>query len=227
MKNKKGFTLPEILITVVVIGIIAAITINIINTNVRKAEIESKLKQNYAIFNNALTQATIDNGAIDSWPIFREKGSSTLTEKEFLEKYIIPNIKLIKPLEQTSLKELGYSRVFKQPNGSNDTNFPYTANFNVLSLNNGTIIFPIYYGNKDGLVIPMDINGIKGPNVFGKDAFAFYIDFNDFTPRVWGFGATLAGASGNINNCKTYGQYCATLIQAAGWKIPKDYPVKI
>ena len=30
MKIKKGFTLPEILITIVVIGIIAAITINII-----------------------------------------------------------------------------------------------------------------------------------------------------------------------------------------------------
>ena len=44
MKNKKGFTLAEVLIALTVIGIIAAITINIIATNSRRTEIETKLR---------------------------------------------------------------------------------------------------------------------------------------------------------------------------------------
>lgn len=226
-KIQKGFTLPEVLITLIVIGIIAAITIMIINSNIRKAEVESKLKQNYAIFNNALIQATIEHGAVDSWSIYKDKGASTLTEKEFTETYLIPYIKVLKPMKRTNLKNLGYKNSFKLPNGNYHQFFTISRDMDVFFLNNGTFVTTLYNGQKNGLIIDMDINGQNGPNMVGKDTFAFYIDFNDKNPRVWGFGITLYSPNTLKTNCASSGDYCSSLIQQNGWKIPKDYPVKI
>ena len=44
LKNNKSFTLSEVLITLVVIGIIAAITVPVIMANHKKTEASSKLK---------------------------------------------------------------------------------------------------------------------------------------------------------------------------------------
>ena len=102
MKIKKGFTLPEILITIVVIGIIAAITINIINTNVRKAEIETKLKKAVSILNSALYKATIDFGPPDQWIEIR----NSQNYEEIATKYLAPYIMTLKPIEKTTLQGL-------------------------------------------------------------------------------------------------------------------------
>ena len=44
MKINEGFTLSEVLITLVIIGIIAAVTVPVIMANYKKAETAAKLK---------------------------------------------------------------------------------------------------------------------------------------------------------------------------------------
>ena len=58
---KKAFTLAEVLITLTIIGIVAAITINIIFNNQEEAY-RSGLKKSYSIMQQALKKAAYDNG---------------------------------------------------------------------------------------------------------------------------------------------------------------------
>ena len=104
MKKKKGFTLSEVLITLTVIGIIAAITINILNTNAREAEVETKLKRMVGILNMALFRASIEHGPSYTW----QESDSDI----FNEKYLIPNLRLIKPPIAQSLSDIGYKKTW-------------------------------------------------------------------------------------------------------------------
>ncbi len=58
----KGFTLSEVLITVGIIGIIAAFTIPGVITNYQKKVTAEKLKAAYQMFFNALNLALNDTG---------------------------------------------------------------------------------------------------------------------------------------------------------------------
>ncbi len=68
MQNKNGFTLAEVLITLVVIGIIAAITVPVVMANHRKTETATRLKKFYSNFTNAIKLAEIEQGIpADEW----------------------------------------------------------------------------------------------------------------------------------------------------------------
>lgn len=60
--TKIAFTLAEVLITLGIIGIVAAITIPTIIQNTQKQEIKSAWKENYSIVNQATMQIKADNG---------------------------------------------------------------------------------------------------------------------------------------------------------------------
>ncbi|MCD7879252.1 MAG: type II secretion system GspH family protein, partial [Candidatus Gastranaerophilales bacterium] len=57
-----GFTLSEILIALVIIGIIAAITVPVIYANYQERALKSALKKNYSVLKQALDKYYIDNG---------------------------------------------------------------------------------------------------------------------------------------------------------------------
>ena len=59
---KSGFTLAEVLITLVVIGIIAAITVPVVMANHKRTETASKLKKFYATMSEAIKLSEIENG---------------------------------------------------------------------------------------------------------------------------------------------------------------------
>ena len=54
---KKAFTLAEVLITLVIIGIIAAITIPIVHQNQEKRALYSQFMKTYSTLNQAMTMA--------------------------------------------------------------------------------------------------------------------------------------------------------------------------
>ena len=238
MKNKKGFTLAEVLITLTVIGIIAAITIMIINSNIKKAEIEAKLKKAVSVLNSAIYKATIDYGPPDQWP---EMGNNT-DYKIIAQKYIAPYLTTLKPVKDISLKDLGYKSDIKAPNGSKFARMgsSYTNRYPVIILNDGTTFLKIYYGARQFEYI-IDINGPKGPNVAGKDVFQLAIDTTKQTPIARMFILKTQrrdSETGEIyfedntslntdNSCGKAGQYCGWLIERNGYKIPDDYPIKI
>ena len=245
MKIKKGFTLPEILITVVVIGIIAAITISIIAENGRKTEIETKLKKTISVLNNALLRATVDYGAVSGWTEF----NSTLSPNTFTTKYIAPYVITTRKIsndrrEGLTMEELGYkSYLIKDPTGNVAPYMPISAQkFPRILLGDGTIILRLVtLTNANSIIYVVDINGPKGPNVAGKDFFYFALEGRLENPTVLPAGLINAkkdNSTGEVTieertiddlktNCADTGTYCAAIIQKQGWKITKDYPVKI
>jgi len=62
---KKGFTLAEVLITLVVIGIVVALTIPALLQNTRQAELKTALKKSIAVLNQAIVMS-IAQDSIDA-----------------------------------------------------------------------------------------------------------------------------------------------------------------
>lgn len=64
---KKGFTLAEVLITLGIIGIVAAMTLPQLILKYKEQETVTRVKKFYSVFSQAYTQAILDNGTIDNW----------------------------------------------------------------------------------------------------------------------------------------------------------------
>ena len=65
--NKKAFTLAEVLITLTIIGIIAALTIPNLMQKWQDQHTVSAVKEAYAILNNAVKLAVRENGPTTEW----------------------------------------------------------------------------------------------------------------------------------------------------------------
>ncbi len=237
-KNYNGFTLSEVLITLGVIGIIAAMTLPVLIGNYKKKETIIKLKKIYTVLSQLVILSQEDNGSAN----FSTKDTvDANTVKNFFEIYWHPY------LNAPTIAKNGES--FYQSNG-----FVYKyLNGNIRDMGvqtsyaNGRILFQTYDGtiyflwmmvwetikDNDGNIISqtakydskqtvyVDINGTNNPNTFGKDIFIFVIDFDNNNVKPYGYNTN------NINdhcNKSSSGFYCAAKIMADGWKIKDDYP---
>jgi prepilin-type N-terminal cleavage/methylation domain-containing protein len=67
-QNKNsGFTLAEVLITLAIVGVIAALTIPAVVKNYQKTQIISKLKKVYSAINQAYNMSQAENGMYQTW----------------------------------------------------------------------------------------------------------------------------------------------------------------
>ena len=82
---KKGFTLAEVLITLGVIGVVAALTLPSVIQNHRQKAVETKLAKFYSMVNQAIQRSELDNGETKTW----YDGYSQITD-EFINKYFMP-----------------------------------------------------------------------------------------------------------------------------------------
>jgi len=75
----------------------------------------------------------------------------------------------------------------------------------------------------------IDVNGLKGPNYYGRDIFQFYIT-NGKGPAIYPVGgpegkdfgwswSTGNGGMGYCNKFSTYGETCAGRIMDEGWQM--------
>ena len=64
MNIKNGFTLAEVLITLGIIGIVAALTMPSLIQNSKRQETSARLKKFYSTMSQALIMAELDNGPI-------------------------------------------------------------------------------------------------------------------------------------------------------------------
>ena len=69
----KSFTLAEVLITLGIIGIVAAMTLPIVIGNYKKQVVSSRLKKFYSIMNQAILMSENDNESIEYWDFYEGK----------------------------------------------------------------------------------------------------------------------------------------------------------
>ena len=215
-----AFTLAEVLITLGIIGIVAALTMPAIIANHQKKETVAKLKKVYSVLQQATTFAKQEYGEVSEWDYS--------DPYEFGQKYFKPYLKVIvdSQKERYSYTDLtGQSHAY--------------STWPTLILADGTFIF-IYFSEAYhvNFHIGVDINGKQKPNKLGRDLFIFTYYNNALrTFSQYEAGTTIRkrqdvvseGTSGQCNkNARGgvlgVGSYCSTLIEMDGWEIKDDYP---
>ncbi len=217
-----AFTLAETLITLAIIGVVAAITIPSLVQKYQKRVTVTKLQRTYAVMNQAINMAVAENGDVTSWAIdCGISGTATCTTDEALDwfmKYIGKNLKIVKT-EKTQT-DVG------------DGFMLYLNDGTILVTNNALIDWFLY----------LDAKAYKNP-IPTRNRFAFrlnpiltngqdadknkYSVKSSFEPYAWNWDGTRDGLfhSTNEYGCgESESQYCAKLIQQDGWQIKEDYP---
>ena len=206
-----AFTLAEVLITLGIIGVVAAMTMPSLMQNYKRQQATARIKKFVSVINQALISAENDLGPREDW-VIGEMGNSD-SAYNFLNTYIKPYIKSA-DIEKRTLFGMNMATL-RFVDGSQ------------MSVKIGAC-YDIWY----------DINGEKGPNEKGRDIFVFILcknggcNFN--SNQVRGFYCAPTGEQfpthGQlIDNCKNYrtdgGNYCTILLEQNGYEFPKDYPL--
>ncbi len=221
MKKKIGFTLAEVLITLAVIGVVAALTIPTLVQNYKKKVVETKLSQFYTMMNQAVKLSEIDNGEQSTWL----PNSGDYSIEEYFNKYFAPYLKVVKtePEDDCTIRV-------------------YLANGTVMKVSKAD---SAWYHDPH---FKLYINGTTNGSVCGKDMFVFkqvIIEINKNLYRQGGItpyttrypsgwddisddeiNKILREDEGNGCSSSSSRYYCAALIMRNGWKIPDDYPIK-
>lgn len=100
--HNKAFTLSEVLITLGIIGIVAAITLSALTAKYKKIVTATQLKKSYTTILQAFTMAQKDYGDISNWEFIKTQSvSGDLTPLKdslniFANRYLIPYIEVVK-----------------------------------------------------------------------------------------------------------------------------------
>ena len=230
-----GFTLAEVLITLAIIGVVAALTMPSLIAKYQKKATVSKMQKDIAVLEQAIRMSEAENGEIATWSLPDENMAGNT--KFFAEHYFLPYLKTLKTSIPSS--EDCWENT-KSISGKTSNNYTIGNAFGLSSacatLANGSNIYFWAYNpfdnNPPHVQIWVDINGKKAPNMLGKYVFGFLIVFSNGKFKPSGFGLTreeLTSESSeggcNKNNQSVHaGQNCSGLIATDGWVISDDYP---
>jgi len=231
--KKQAFTLAEVLITLTIIGVVAAMTIPTLVTNYNKRVVEVRLQKTHAELYQAFKLAEVDHGNLATWSY--TAGNSNDNIGNFIKKYLLPYIKHSKYCEKSNLQDC-----FVTPleSASGLMGFPTSEAYThqrALTLNNGvTVFFQSGFGsdNSKHLHVVVDVNGPKqGSNLLGKDIFSMFFSLNNneqLRQGFWMYGFNnqiIPTREEMLQLCKSENpRMCSALIQNDGWKIKDDYP---
>ena len=174
--RKSGFTLAEVLITLGIIAVVAAMTLPTLLNNSQNRQLEAGLKKNYSVIQQALDMYQADNG-------YRLKSHDNIGN-DMLKKAIMPYLSVLKDcgygLEPSACVQSDQSGASVHPNPyRNYSNSRVVDNSKFddgqLILTDGSMLFFENVG-ADLLLIHVDVNGYgKNPNRWGFDLFTFQI----------------------------------------------------
>lgn len=233
---KRAFTLAEVLITLGVIGVVAAMTMPVLLQLHTNRVVETRLAKFYSTINQAIKLAENEYGEKEIWYDNKAYGMELDENGE--------------PIQGTSLyknwfdKYLGKYLVISKTE-IDDAGRPtfYFDDGTALQLRNATSAYDynFYVTNPKKC-----INKYKSlENAYGKCAFIFiyaplepktfsemwiYHVHKGVEPYKFNWDGTKEGLfTGNYgcNIDSTYKHYCTALIQYNGWKIPKEYPFRV
>ncbi|MBR1753944.1 type II secretion system protein, partial [bacterium] len=187
----RGFTLAEVLITLGIIGVVAALTIPTLMQKTNEREIISALKKSHSNLSQAYKLAKVEHGSPDTW-YNEESDVNDTTRSTLMGEIFKPYLKNAKYCGtgtglgcfdyETSVDFAGNEKI----KYGNET---YLSKF---ILADGTSIFFFSYGGtarnlggpykKSYGSIGVDINGAKLPNKKGVDTFLFIITEDTILP---------------------------------------------
>ena len=210
LHKKVAFTLAEVLITLGIIGVVAALTLPTIIQNYKKSVIETSVKKFYTNINQAIIMSERDNGDMHEWSRTDWDGDGASTWDAYFDKYMV-TIKRLKTSD-------GKNTIFVFSDGSglriNASDFfwcvkaDYVDDFYKYNKSAQCMLFGFYptypvSGSKDCVIANYRDKGVEP-----------YIHGNSNCSRINDPEYLCNGAY------KEY--YYARALQINGWKFPKN-----
>lgn len=175
LKSNVGFTLAEVLITLGIIGTVAALTIPAIISKTNNLAFETALKKQISVIQNQLDYMSF-NENLNSCYVTVIKDPDRLNNTIYssnngdcagIKNGLIQNMKLT-PV--TNYSEIYTARQIVKANDGISSNF--TLDYDIIKSNaasylsaDGTVLYI------NGVYLIIDTNGKKGPNKWGYDVF--------------------------------------------------------
>ncbi|MFR1672810.1 MAG: type II secretion system protein [Candidatus Gastranaerophilaceae bacterium] len=193
---RAAFTLAEVLITIGIIGVVAALTLPSLIEEHKNKEIVTALKRHYSVMGNAY-QLAINESAPDTWSYSVDKEQVSRDFADEISKYL----NVAKRFDNYTEKNM-YGLT-----GEKVTNPTFPT---VLVLNDSS---KIYFGGSyfsssctgnarlltvadECMWVAVDVNGDKKPNKLGDDIFYFVMTKTSYVPGGDGYW--------EINKCRPY-----------------------
>ncbi len=219
---KKAFTLAEVLITLAIIGVVAALTIPTVVKNYQKHVAAVRLKKMYDVISQAILKAEAENGPMATWDMGCEvenvpNGSSIMhicyDPTVFHQRYLLPYLKVIRYCDSTDASKGCPPFTFKYLSGDGLRTIGPSREYPIIYLADGTRMWAsaadLWYTNTQtgALIVKysrgelwVDITGDAGPNTAGKDIFSFYLlkDYMGYSGLK--LGSNYLGSGGASSN---------------------------
>ena len=207
-----GFTLAEVLITLGVIGVVAAMTLPVLISKYRDRQYVTGLKKAVAILDNAYRLAIFENGGSNDFgyleaeyvPLPPEEGSGVYNKNgnynsDMLFKAMKSHLNVIKDCGKNS-EDGCFPETLKSPFRDKTWSIVHnqgnSRRFFILSDGMSIGITPAY--------AYIDVNGLKGPNTLGIDVFQIALNEN-------GIGWYDDGSNGSLE-CYTNEFTCSSWV---------------
>lgn len=192
-ESRIAFTLAEVLITLGIIGVVAAMTMPSLIQSYKEKATVTAVKQSYSIFAQALKMVTIDNPDLSA---LTDSSLSAKENSQIMFNEISKHIKKVKSCD-VDKKCMG-NTYYLNLNNEKVSNWDTYNNLVTGVLANGTsfwiLSLPASISGEETYAgqIGIDINGNKRPNKFGVDFFWFTFNKNGelFAGRGQGPGGT-------------------------------------
>lgn len=224
----KAFTLAEVLITLGIIGVVAALTLPTVMGNYKKKTTAAKLKQAYNFLQRTFVMAQYEYGDMENWEC---RAVRSCTSEQFAKKYIIPYFQDPQLKTYSTLIDAGYKSYPKGLNGETTM----TAWKYYIKTKQGYYYMIDYYDvgqDRRTYNVSIDINGTNPPNIVGKDIFIVTYGYNlskrnHYKLQMYNYynrnrDQILEATDGCNKN--GFGDSCGALIEMDGWEIKDDYP---
>lgn len=211
-RSPNAFTLAEVLITLGIIGVVAALTMPTLIMNHKKSVIETRLKKFYSSVNQAINLSELENGEKQYW-------RSNILSSKLCNNSNYETEECITYFFETYLKQfIKY------------TEYEFIVNKGfLLYFNDGSCVRIKHPWDYYFYPVASDVK--KANAIRGKDFFPFRMDQN-FSRDCFKNEFKNKGIEPFIDDnwdCTERGLYVSPysstkLIQINGWKIPNDYP---
>lgn len=239
MIEKKAFTLAEVLITLTIIGVVAALTIPTLMKSVEQQQYLTALKKAYTTANQAIIQMTADyncTGDLSCTGIFGSDRDATFNT-------FVSYFKTSKVCGTSATEKCWADSFWDTYDGSGTTWYaPNTWGasnyYNFITVDGMSYSFISMANNCTSSATAdttnpfskwcgaffLDINGLKPPNRLGRDVFRFYIT-NGKGPLILPYGSSLHptnywnGATKGCQSGTPTGNACGGRIMEEGWQM--------
>ena len=238
MKKIHAFTMAEVLVTLGVIGIVAAMTLPGVIAAHRKNVVGSKLKKVYSELSQLLlmSESENENAYYWTWPsTHMTNAANSVAGKAFVKQYLEPY--LHKVMVEDGFKGTIYNAIGE---------LHYTTHY--LKYNKGyylssgaLVFFTPNYTSASGILVILPSG--KSKLVYGKNVFSFSFLKDNDRKRV-----TVSARSYQNWTCEylekkrdyfrtscmkeqdasgiSSGYWCTYMVYCNDWKIPDDYPIQ-